>query len=1249
MSARRFIAALVVILSSVDCLDTNGADRLHPAADPLCQPVANGDDKNRGASDDAFDRRELDRIYEAAAGDWRVLSRLGRLYADIDRAQATQVYQELLALTSPHKGAAPAAPNAKDFDREADDRGMLRRQSRFMRCWQTAVREAQGPMFRPQGPRFAINDPAAEDFAEARVAALLYLYRSSCRAHQTPQFEQQFHPDAPQFAGDGRLVHVWDWYWIRMMQGDGIGAFEAARELAREDALDGDWAYVSALYSRTIPGGSRMISPRPGSIDLRPALDNDDLDLALRAYRRIRAMAHHPAAGRFQDSAIRAVVAELVLANRAADLDRLAEELVRSEDRDERVPILLNNFAAAGQGDRFHLLFERWQAATKLHPSALPFPASHFMEQAWPCRLVLQMQHESTNAAIHSLSRFMDWHVNSESKRRAASRSLLQRATTPCVLVTPADWQIVEWNQPSPNGWYDRHALVVWRNLFHAFRRQHRLELLTAECDRQADQVPDSTRPYWLLGKAYVHWWNCHPEEALEGMNEALEASDGDDEIRLVMVRMLQAIGNLEQIIESVDQARGDHPETRTELEQLALEAALALGNQQRVRLAESRIRSASAEEQNAIQPPVAPPPRLPLPDDPVGPLLSVEDEKPEASLTKLERHMGNVAAEYYQLTLKSHEEQLDSDVEQIRNAAMIGVLQANPSSIGRYWPKLRNLLPNTATEQLLEFVTHDFELHETGSVHAVAAIIDSLMQHELTREHGRILFERAWDAYQTCRVSFLANLQSDQFWKTRDAFDAIQDVIIEPPALRLADPWHAATCWERNGPDGLSTLLELISQMPQPRLMLDRLARRLRDALVQTPQWHGGEALLAQVHARQGDFASARAILSRRLADRLSPMPVDALWITAFEFESHDELRDLAISMYGLAQDIGLHQGQEHLKGGPTDRLIRLHVAAGRHDAARDTIVAFLDRQRYEVYDLRSSLHHRLNDLREAVVRLCELGYPGDAALVIAEFLHDPTTRAARCKPEQHLADNMHQVLQTFAENRDEWRDAFIPGSIARRFSADSRSFQRVAPLLLVASVASSSEELPMISLLEILAEQARRSKPMQEELQTAIGKLRQDAPNDPHWQMAELIVAGVLDDSPRFRLLAEALAESMAAVPPKTGERPGVSQAVQTKPAHPSDDPATGVNLRQSSRPWQIGLWPAARRLMQEPADYPLGARLAKQALSAAQNWVEPQYSAAILQEWITLETQRGDQRPLQRLNELLRASPIPQPKAP
>jgi tetratricopeptide (TPR) repeat protein len=544
--------------------------------------------------------------------------------------------------------------------------------------------------------------------------------------------------------------------------------------------------------------------------------------------------------------------------------------------------------------------------------------------------------------------------------------------------------------------------------------------------------------------------------------------------------------------------------------------------------------------------------------------------------------------------------------------------IRKEASLLGQAYYDIQNAFRQAnKTDELVQLLD-EIDMRTIGQPYYVMNLIQTMMYDDRERDNVMPLFRKAWEAFPQERSNLVAYVRHDQLWQLPEMYDYARQAIIPDPLTFIpSNQWYIfqniISYSSEGGPNSvISRMLDLAASQNK----LDELAAEVAAAREKLPGWQVGDAILALIECRKGQYDQARKRLAGLLeeAKKSETIIATALWVIGAELEKHSPTRDLAIAFYEATLTGQSDNPYSIFNYGisPVRRLVTLYERDGRRDDIRRVLLEFTRPREFPQYDPNDIRQYRVSGLTQAGRQLAELGYAAEAipmlseALVEAEAMADEPYNVGN--RERMLAQTRDTLSQSLQSLDAEQFAALLKRLLEPKSDKKAEPSQAVDLALLV-----HPRELDKAAVRSLFAEAvaacAGHPDPSSR-LDEALQKLHEDHPDDLSVSIALALAALAGPDRSRDEPALDALDE-----------------ALKRNPLEPLP-PGARANARQRAEAARrLPLWLVARACWQRDETRWRGDALADLALQAAQRQADNRWSMAMLREQGQRALDRGD----------------------
>lgn len=525
---------------------------------------------------------------------WEALYRQGILLSGQGKTvEAEKAFRALLALqvpddelteliqqrpAAPAKGPVPkAAPKgpAPKATKDSDNAVLDRVQA------VTAMRPAIG-MTPPDPNRRSLWAPG--DFGQARMAALGWLWVRAQADKKQDQFVAELRAACKPDGAD--LRPWWDFWYLSLVRSDALTGVEARHVLVKCGLPAVYWYYINGIGERDGPRPATPGTQGTPVTGQRP-LPATEIDKLLTGYdvliRRKPEWVY--------DHIYEKAQAELKLAGRQADADRLYRETVAAATVARLQLVMMRMAAARGDLDTFTQLFARFEPLRKT-PAVGTWNPRDDLRTTFQKAMDARVEANAPADVPKLLEMFLDFNARTT---RADRASRVAAATTPQPLGS-VNFNLKTYRRtlpmdfPAPGTYLGRDALMVLGNTLMLYQKTDLVTDLFAFMRARVDKAKPEDRAHDTMALAALHWWNGNRDGAVREAARAVAAAPGDPELRLELARAQLALNRPDEALATIDGTEAADSATLQNREWAALDAATRAGNADRARQAAERL-----------------------------------------------------------------------------------------------------------------------------------------------------------------------------------------------------------------------------------------------------------------------------------------------------------------------------------------------------------------------------------------------------------------------------------------------------------------------------------------------------------------------------------------------------------------------------------------------------------------------------------------------------------------------------------
>lgn len=407
--------------------------------------------------------------------------------------------------------------------------------------------------------------------------------------------------------------------------------------------------------------------------------------------------------------------------------------------------------------------------------------------------------------------------------------------------------------------------------------------------------------------------------------------------------------------------------------------------------------------------------------------------------------------------------------------------------------------------DELLKLVEKgDRLLFEQGWT-IVGNVAGEAIRNSATRERGVALLIKGLDAApdNVGNLLVLAGATSE-LCRQKEIAPRIRKSIIPSDSRPLKDYWQGtrllATSQSANHPLHSFGAI-LLDSCDEPEDLAE-LERNIDAALNGAKVWPGGRVLKGLILLRQGKPKEAERVLNAVLDEFQATMPTETRALIAQEVEGITSLQPLAQKAYEtLAQNTPWPLDPSQ---GPIQRLLRLYVAGGQREKARDLLLKNAG-QPSSVLNTNAIAEREVTRLTEISKQLRSLDFNVEAARVCRDTLANreffkalsaATAKAARGR----LDDSLRRAVMKF--DADQLFEFFVGQRVAES------SATAITDWALFLAPAVANDAIIRSVQVNVLEQAAQESVAASLGFRSRLAQLRKQQPQDESLTMLSLLL---------------------------------------------------------------------------------------------------------------------------------------------
>lgn len=459
---------------------------------------------------------------------------------------------------------------------------------------------------------------APTDYGMARMAAYAWMMSAAQKKGQLNTFVNTQKGNWERAKSAPR--NAWDWYYIQMLQQNPAELHEAALALvtAPGATAEAQYLYLMSLNSRSVQNTAQMrrAANKEPPPDTTPALPEEELKLVLDLYNRTLTdpLFEEVSQSHYCVILVNIVTTELKRAKREPEASKLCTEAVDRAQSPDQINAFMNKAATDGNMDQFIKLWDRLDkiAANGAGKTAQQNPVS-INPQTLTRLMAERSDAKALPDVIKLLDRYMVWSLANKRTETAAHRSQNKAFGNPngaggrasySILLGKNNNDYINIDFPTPNAHFDYSSILLLRNAFALFKQVDQSSDLLQYFETAANKpdTPLADRLPWLLGKAYLHWWNESQDLALKELLEIAEAIPDDHHFKLELAEHCAERKELTEALELLNSITPLDQDVMQHRETLALQIAIRVGETERAREAAARLFGLRLDAETQVQ-----------------------------------------------------------------------------------------------------------------------------------------------------------------------------------------------------------------------------------------------------------------------------------------------------------------------------------------------------------------------------------------------------------------------------------------------------------------------------------------------------------------------------------------------------------------------------------------------------------------------------------------------------------------------
>jgi hypothetical protein len=529
-----------------------------------------------------------------------------------------------------------------------------------------------------------------------------------------------------------------------------------------------------------------------------------------------------------------------------------------------------------------------------------------------------------------------------------------------------------------------------------------------------------------------------------------------------------------------------------------------------------------------------------------------------------------------------------------------------DPALFARYQQHICQAFQQARKLDVLAGLVDQIDLKRIDSQNLLHFAMHVLFQDEKQHDAAVGLFRRIWTALPEQRARLLASTDDDTVLMLPEVYEFSRDAILPRQAAELGDPWSGFDQVRYHHGSQQSELVHLV-EIALKQNRLPELRDDVQAALLKHPEWSGGKALVAVIHARMQRPERAVPFVEQLLSDSRQRLPATLCSVLGQELENHDASRAIA---YRLYEDLFDRPDFSDFDWAIFQRLTGMYQKQGEATKGRDLVLKMSRVRRRDNRRGSSAAEYRMQMALFAGFALQHCGFPLEAVRMFRDVFDDEVLLQ---KLEKE--NDGYQL----SESRNYYQQAL-------RGLGKQDGRQAIAALLERAPADDSRSERVFNLLLEKKGQCLERR-----ELYSAVcGALRSVA-NTPELQAFARAQASEVAQQHADDLAAHILA-CLAAAGDDNSDllQEAVRRLVGLVERTPLETLSSGTRANARQRALaarQVGLWLVARECLKRSELEKPGELLAARALEAARRQSDRSTRVVLLREWGQILFDRGN----------------------
>lgn len=542
------------------------------------------------------------------------------------------------------------------------------------------------------------------------------------------------------------------------------------------------------------------------------------------------------------------------------------------------------------------------------------------------------------------------------------------------------------------------------------------------------------------------------------------------------------------------------------------------------------------------------------------------------------------------------------------------------------YW-EVQNAFRRAKKTADLVKILDEIDLKQMGQYYVVSNIVQELIREEASRKSALQLLKRAWEAFPNERVYLLGSIYDDEVWKLPELYEYSRQAFVPQDGQGPADPWAGFDIRSYSGDGTVRGSLHHLLIAAKAQNKLPALEKEIIAALEKSPQWRGGQAMLAIIQVQRGDHQTALKAFQDILTNKEKGLSGSAAWLIAQELKAIPKTDALAIQFYEYAvadPNTGMNNQFQYTPG---SALVSIYEKAGQKDKAREMLLKAVAKSPDTRYDPQYQAYQRIQTQYEIAEWLRKMGFAIDSIKIFNRLLLDKAgMETARNYGGQEYSAQARKGLETALASIDATQLTTGVQALLQPIENSSQDPQAPAVDLFLTLSGAEGKVERINSLLATILQKVAKEPALQAEVNASLQKMQAERPDDLS-----------------IRVLGTMLAAHDAQPEALTKSATELDQWVAGHPLEEIADVKRANSRQREAAARRIPLWLAARECLKREPLHEVGNRLSTQALEGARRQADNGYLLAMVREagqlaWDTGDTKTAEARWSEMLDLIL-----------